>query len=368
MDRVRIEEGQALDLRGDSRQRGLGQAEAGDAGSAQVIAATVARVAQARRAGAFNEEVRAYLVAQRRFAEMHDPWSLAELSGIAEGFGLDMDALFDHLHLRIVGDLGEGAMLDGAPLDGDGCSALAIGAGEAGPVVAKNRDFSGTHLGVQTVFRHTGPDIATGSMLCVGSLGSPGAYSSGMNGRGLMLADTQVGAKTHKTGWLRYFLMNRILASCASVAEALAFIRSVPHAGGGTLVLADAGGAVAAVELGARQVAVEQKNRVLRTNHFVSKALAGDTLPPEDDKVAANSETRLAFLSGALPRLSGEVTEVMRLMARHADDEGRSAPVCQHAQGAEAQTISSVVYSWRDRCLYFHEGTPCLGKWKRFAL
>ena len=38
------------------------------------------------------------------------------------------------------------------------------------------------------------------------------------------------------------------------------------------------------------------------------------------------------------------------------------------ASGAEAQTLSSVVYSVRDRCLYFHEGTPCLGTWKRFAL
>ncbi|MBL6431104.1 MAG: hypothetical protein HPM95_07335 [Alphaproteobacteria bacterium] len=67
--------------------------------------------------------------------------------------------------------------------------------------------------------RHSGPDIATGSMLCVGSLGSPGAYSSGMNARGLMLADTQIGARTHRVGWLRYFLMTRCSPAVAMWAR-----------------------------------------------------------------------------------------------------------------------------------------------------
>ncbi|WP_029058533.1 C45 family autoproteolytic acyltransferase/hydolase [Stappia stellulata] len=365
---VAIEEGQARELRGDAWQRGRAQASAPGSDAARVAAATVARVIEARRAGVFDDRALSYLAAQRRFVEENDPHSLAEVSGIAEGFGMKVDDLFAHLHMRIVGDLGEGATLDGAPLDGDGCSAFALGAGRDGPLVAKNRDFSGAHLGIQTVFRHSGPDIATGSMLCVGSLGSPGAYSSGMNARGLMLADTQIGARTHRVGWLRYFLMTRVLARCSDVAEALAFIRSVPHAGGGSLILADAAGAVAGVELGAASVAVEEGERVLRTNHFLSEELARDTLPPDDDRIAANSEQRLAFLSHRLPALTGEVAEAMELMARHTDDAGEPAPVCQHAQGADAQTLSSVVYSGRDRCLYFHEGTPCLGKWKRFAL
>ncbi|MBB98476.1 MAG: hypothetical protein CML67_18420 [Rhodobacteraceae bacterium] len=363
-----IEELQPLELCGDAFQRGLAQASAPGSDAARVAAATVARVQEARRAGVFDDRALAYLAAQRRFVEEHDPESLAEVFGIAEGFALEVDDLFAHLHMRIVGDLGEGATLDGAPLDGDGCSAFALAAGRDGPLVAKNRDFSGTHLGIQTVFRHSGPDIATGSMLCVGSLGSPGAYSSGMNARGLMLADTQIGARTHRVGWLRYFLMTKVLARCGDVAEALAFIRSVPHAGGGTLILADVSGAAAAVELGTAFVAVEEGERVLRTNHFLSAELRDDTLPPDDDRIAANSEQRRAFLSRRLPALTGDVAEVMALMARHTDDAGAPAPVCQHAEGAEAQTLSSVVYSVRDRCLYFHEGTPCLGTWKRFAL
>ncbi|MEZ5884063.1 MAG: carcinine hydrolase/isopenicillin-N N-acyltransferase family protein [Paracoccaceae bacterium] len=98
--------------------------------------------------------------------------------------------------------------------------------------------------------------------------------------RGLALADTQVAVRHHRVGWLRYFLMTRILARCGTVAEALALIRACPHAGGGTLVLADAQGATAAVELGAAGPQVVQGGLALRTNHYVTQALAGDTLLP----------------------------------------------------------------------------------------
>ena len=46
--------------------------------------------------------------------------------------------------------------------------------------------------------------------------------------------------------------MTRLLRRCASVGEALAEIAALPHAGGGTMVLADAAGSHAAVELGHR--------------------------------------------------------------------------------------------------------------------
>jgi isopenicillin-N N-acyltransferase like protein len=49
--------------------------------------------------------MRDYIVAQRRFAETEDPHGLAELAGIAEGFGLDEEELFLHLHLGTLRDL-----------------------------------------------------------------------------------------------------------------------------------------------------------------------------------------------------------------------------------------------------------------------
>lgn len=358
-----VGEGNPVVMEGDAWLRGARQAAEKGAIREQVVAATVGRVERARADGLIGADEQAYLAAQKAFAEEHDPHSMAELGGIADGFGIAFDDLFTHLHLGTLADLARGAVLDG-----DGCSALGAGDTADGPLLAKNRDYSGAHLGIQKVFRQSGPDISTGAMLAVGSLGSPCAYSSGMNAAGLLLADTQVSVRAHRVGWLRYFLMNRILATCATVDEAVAFIRSAPHAGGGTLVLADHTGAAAAIELGANAVAVERGGIARRTNHFVTSELAGETLDPGDDRIAANSRKRLDFLDHTLPRIAWTVAELMQLMARHEDDGPHSAPICQHAGDGGAQTISSAVYSWRDRCLYFHEGNPCLGNWKRFVL
>ena len=205
-----VGEGIPAVMDGDAWLRGARQAAEKGATREQVVTATIGRVERARASGLIDSDAQAYLAAQKAFADDNDPHSMAELGGIAEGFGIAFDDLFTHLHLGTLGDLAKGA-----GLDTDGCSALGAGNTEDGPLVAKNRDFSGTHLGVQKVFRQSGPDIRTGTMLAIGSLGSPCAYSSGMNAAGLLLADTQVGVRAHRVGWLRYFLMNRILASCA---------------------------------------------------------------------------------------------------------------------------------------------------------
>ncbi|WP_349357514.1 C45 family peptidase [Stappia sp.] len=358
--------GTPLSLTGPPRARGAGQAaQAARSGvtRAAVAEATLARVSQARADGLIDAEAERYLAAQRDFAETQDPASMEELRGIAEGFGLDLDDLFAHLHLGILRDLAQGARADE-----DGCSALALVGDDAGPLVAKNRDFAGTHLGVQSVARHEGPDIDTGALLCVGSLGAPGAYSSGMNAAGLVLVDTQVGVRRHRVGWLRYFLMTRILATCRTVDDAVRLVRARPHAGGGTLVLADAQGASAAIELGAETVAVERAAPVWRTNHFVSRELAGDTLPARDDRVAENSRRRFAALEAQLPGTPPTAAALMRLMAQHADETPHAGPLCQHPAGDDARTISSTVYCVADHRLYFHEGNPCRGDWTHFTL
>ncbi len=348
-----------LRLTGSAYGRGRGQAAAGQ--GAQVRAATVGRVETARAEGLFDEAALAYLAAQRAFHTLHDPEGMAELLGIAEGFDLPEPELFAHLHLGTLRDLKGGAALI------DGCSAWAVAEGPDGPLVVKNRDYSGLHLGIQSVARHHGPDVATGGMLCLGSLGSPGAYSSGINAAGLALADTQVSVATHRVGWLRYFLMTRLLARCSTVAEAVAFIRTTRHAGGGTLVLADSSGATAAVELGAGAVTVASGAQVWRTNHLTG-TLARDTLPPKDDDIAGNSRDRFAHLARTLPGATWTRANARALMATHPDTSPGAAPICQHGQADDAQTISSAVYSCNLRQMDFCEGNPCTGAWRTESL
>jgi len=352
-----MSEALVLDLDGSAEARGRGQAQAGRA--EQVRAATVGRVAQARADGLIDAAAEDYLAAQRALHMQIDPEGLAELDGIAAGFDLDPAEMFAHLHLGTLRDLKGGARLD------DGCSAWAVAEGPDGPLVVKNRDFSGTHLGIQTVARHAGPDITTGAMLCLGSLGSPGAYSSGINARGFALADTQVAVRHHRVGWLRYFLMTRLLARCSTVAEALALIRAHPHAGGGTLVMADATGAAAAVELGASGPQVARGPWVLRTNHYVSRALAEDTLLPAGDVIASNSKRRYDFLAATLPTRRWGRAAAQALMATHPE---QGAPVCQHGADDGTMTIASAVYSCRAPGLLLCAGSPCRDAWRAHAL
>ncbi|MDT8858083.1 C45 family peptidase [Paracoccaceae bacterium Fryx2] len=350
-----------LHLVGSPYGRGRGQGNG--ALAAKVRLATVGRVAIARAEGLLDAAALDYLAAQRAWHDLHDPEGMSELLGSAEAFGLPEPDLFCHLHLGTLRDLKGGAAMI------DGCSAWAAAEGPDGPLVVKNRDTSGLHLGIQSLSRHQGPDVTMGAMICLGSLGSPGAYSSGLNARGFALADTQVPVATHRVGWLRYFLMTRLLARCATVAEALAMIRNAPHAGGGTLVMADAGGALAAVELGAGTVTVAQApDAVWRTNHYTTPALAADTLRPRDDTIADTSQARFDWLAATLPRRRWDAAGAARLMATHAADAPGAGPICQHADQQDGGTISSVVYSCKLRKVDICEGNPCTGTWQSVCL
>lgn len=155
-----------------------GRAQAGTAPAAAIRRATVERVERARADGLIDSDAGSYLTAQRHFHEIHDPEGLSELLGVADAFGLADADLFAHLHLGTLRDMKGGAALI------EGCSAWAVGQGPDGPLVVKNRDFSGQHLGIQCILRHAGPDIATGQVVSLGSLGSLAAWSSGMNAAG----------------------------------------------------------------------------------------------------------------------------------------------------------------------------------------
>lgn len=348
-----------LDLTGSPWDRGRAQAEGCD--PATVRRVTVARVEAARAEGVINADALDYVAAQERLHREIDPEGMAEVEGIATGFGFAFSDLFLHLHLGTLRDLKGGARIE------EGCSAWAVAQGPEGPLVVKNRDLALDGEVPQTIVTHRGADLRAGDVLALGSGGSPGAYSSGINARGLALADTQVPVSRHRVGWLRYLLMTRLLARCATVTEALALIRSHPHAGGGTLVMADATGAVAAVELSANGPQVILGDLLWRTNHYVTPAASGETLAPGRDRIAGTSAARFALLSARLPARDWTAAQARRLMAAH---EAEGAPLCQHrAEGQEGSaTVSGAIYSCREGSLLLCATNPCLGEWQRYAL
>ncbi len=230
------------ELRGSAYDRGRLQAQLNPDRIADVTVAVTRRLRELGPALAAPKVI-GWLDAQHAFMRDNDPDGYVEVQGIAEGFGIAADALFACLYSNVIADLAE------LPALADSCTAWAAPRGANGPVVVKNRDARGVQGDLQYVFRHADSEWSGRRILCVGSLGAPGAYSGGINTNGLAVADTQIGTADHGEGWLRSFLMTRILRECATVAEAVGLVFRTPHAGGGTLLLGDATGAVAAIEL-----------------------------------------------------------------------------------------------------------------------
>ncbi len=351
-----------LVLTGSALERG--RAQTGTEVVGPVVQAITRRLAE-RQDQLRREDIRAYLSRQWDFATANCGDEFAEMLGIAEGFALDPRDLFDFLHLGIVADLAlaDTTLRDAAP---DGCSAWALAASDEGPAVGKNRDFRGEHAGLQRVFLHADPAWPKGrKVLCVGSLGAPGAYSSGINSDGLALADTAIATTDHGTGWLRYFLMTRLLARHASVAEALEDIDTLTHAGGGSLVLADAGGDLAAVDLGHRKVAKQGGTAGwnARTNHFGPGSVAG---APDKANSSSDSRGRLRTLHRVLETGQKSLMALRRIMASH-DGNGISG-LCRHPEGGDSRTLSGAIFACNARLMYFCPGNPCETDWVRYTI
>ncbi|MBF9232196.1 C45 family autoproteolytic acyltransferase/hydolase [Microvirga alba] len=343
-------------LVGDAYARGRAQALCGEPLIAAVQSAIDTRLA---RAAPLLEKpsVRAFLLEQSRLLETLDPESAAEVAGLADGFERPFDTILAYLHLGILADFAT-----------DGCSAWSwTASASAGPILVKNRDYRGEHAALQRVFLHRDPDRPGKAVLCVGSLGSPGAFSSGMNARGFALVDTHVATRDHGPGLLRYFLMTRLLWNCRTVEEALRVIADTPHAGGGAIVMADASGSCAAVELGHRtQSAQISTPYVVRTNHFLCPERAPEGPSTEDGPMGRSTKGRYKRLRMWLEARAGGPTlaEVAALMGGHHDD-GEEA-LCRHGEDGDSRTISCAIFAPAELRLYFSSREPCAGEWNSY--
>jgi len=254
-----------------------------------------------------------------------------------------------------------------------GCSTWAASKGSTSsgePILVKNRDYHLEHLPLQVVVRAEPGDGHR--YLCVGSAGSPGVFGSGINEKGLCVADTRVRCLDNGPGLPAYSLMMQILEQYESVRSALEYLRRAKRMGGSNLILSDAQGDLAVFEVGHRRYGVIEADDhlVVNTNHFVSpdlKARFVDTNPPE---TKGNSLHRYKKLEGVLRGSYGEVGVELtkRLMASHGDP---LTSICRHKEvfmGKKTGTISTAIYLPAERKLLFRNGRPCEGEYEAFTL
>jgi isopenicillin-N N-acyltransferase-like protein len=295
-----------------------------------------------------------------------DPPILEMIRGQAEALKLDFDTLlrYDLVSYLRTNLLAKRSMVSG------GCTTwAAVGSATADgqPLLVKNRDYRPEHLPLQVLVTAT---PAVGYRYIYGSsAGSPGVFQSGMNEKGLAIADTHVCSTDIGPGLPDYSLMMHILEKHDTVRSALDYTSSVPRMGRNNLILADARGNVAVVELGYHHLAiVEAKNGiVVNTNHFVSPSLKESFVDCNPPPVKGNSFHRYELVRSELEATRGsiDVAFAQRLMATHA---GPLASICRHLeQNGQSATIATAIYEPVRRTLTFCHGCPCESSYQTFS-
>ena len=207
---------------------------------------------------------------EERAFRTYAPALWEEIGGIAEGLNIPME--------RAVAHFGN----DGLRMPTGGCSAVM-----SGGVYGRNYDF--WPRGYEARFALI---QVRGSYASIGGSHQLTGRLDGMNEHGLSIGLHLVRARPRAPGLTSTLLVRRVLDSCATTAEAIAFLRRTPHAMQYNYSLLDARGAAAVIEAGAGAVAVRGGDWLACTNHFQSPQLKG-------------LNRRVAHSIGRLPPLEG---------------------------------------------------------------
>ena len=283
------------------------------------------------------------------------------LRGMAKTLSFDWDTFFRYT----VGSY----LLDRAlqPKFDDGCTVWAAShpiTREGIPILIKNRDYRPWHQDIQCLVR---AKPARGYQYTyITSAASPGVYSSGMNERGLAVADTHVASLDIGRGVARYSLSMQLLEHHSSVSSGLDYLQQVTHLGDGTLVLLDSQGDMAVYECGHTKQGIirDQGGYVVSTNHYVTDALSEEWMDYSPPKLQGNSQARYTRVSSALQSSAGHVDHhfAQTLMASHGT---RLDSLCRHQSiSPRSTTISSAIYLPQQQMIYIAKGLPCRERYR----
>jgi len=352
---------QVLSLQGDHFKMGLQHGQQVHNLRPLIVATIDARLARSARRG--GSETR--LLQELEQAWMESAHSTMDmLRGIAEGLELPFPRLFHYAAASYLDDVAQSSA------SAEACTVWAASGPatrQGTPILTKNRDYSLKHLPLQAL-AYAAPREGY-RYLYVTSAGSPAVFSSGMNERGLAVADTHVPSKDIGPGLARYVLMMNLLEKHATVTSALSYLEKVEQMGAGNLILADAQGDVVVVESGYKQFGLVSpvENMVAATNHFVSSELRGQYLEDYARASGSESRARLQVVQTILKEHWGtlDVETTQQLMARH---KNGSVAICRHDTGDDTSTISNAIFLPAERKLLFCNDRPCGGSYATYTL
>ncbi|NLF12578.1 MAG: hypothetical protein GX597_12395 [Anaerolineaceae bacterium] len=299
--------------------------------------------------------------------QQEDEPLLAMIRGQAQALSLEFDVL---LRYNLIAFLRDDLLVRRARA-AEGCTTWAASGSataDGEPILAKNRDYRADHLSLQIVAQAT-PENGY-PYLYVGSAGSPGVFSAGMNQAGLAVADTHVYSTDLGPGLPSYSLMMHTLEDHETVASALDYLRAAPRLGRNNLILADATGHLAVLEGGHSRYGLFESHSgaLVNTNHFVSDQMRGyyaHVDPPQD---RSRSTGRYETASRALAGAQGQI-DVPFAKALAATHDGPLGSLCCHPEaGSKSATISAAIFLPRQQQMLFCHGLPCQGPFDHISL
>lgn len=229
----------------------------------------------------------------RPYVRAHAPFLDEEVVGVAEGSGLALDEAY-LLQLRAEAastpTAGPAPLLTSRDDAGDECTSVAIlpdVTADGSAMIAHNADLPPFYREISVVLEIV-PDDAPAILML-----TPAGQVSyiGMNQAGLAVTANYLTCDGWRIGFPRYFL-SRVALAHRSVDEAIAAIRQIPRASSRNLLMLDASGTAADLEMTpTRDARLDPQDGLLaHANHYVSPDLLAEERAGD---YVHNSQTRM---------------------------------------------------------------------------
>lgn len=284
---------------------------------------------------------------------LYMPELFEELRGVADGAELDYDAI---LTLTMT-----------APFESDeipSCSIVAVmpeRTGDGRMIIGRNYDMF-EDISKEPATRYlTYPE---GHYASVGNCDIWVGRWDGLNEAGLFTGTTALFLPEPKPplpGPVGWFIGRHMLDQCATVDEAIEFIKNLHCTGSGGRLIADSSGKAVVMEssVEGREIRYPEDGLLILTNYAVCPAFAGKD---RNSEYFADSQARYNRLRELLGR--SKVIDVEMVKQAMSDHEGG---VCSHkvdSSGRKDSTIWSIVARPGDRKADIAEGHPCRAKYR----
>lgn len=347
-----------LRVAGDAYARGV---QRGRALGELVVSRFERAIAELRAGAPWDESCRVAARFERVLAE-RDPDVLEVLRGVADGAGLP----WDDYRVAVMG-AGGWFRLD--------CSVFAAGGAataDGGLILGKNGDLDPPFMDEHDVFvQEVAPERGY-RFIEMGVYPERAYQPDGMNEHGLAIVGCGQRVSDGPRAWrdgldvglTLYDAMHRLYTRCATVDEALAVLRESPRGySGRTLILGDASGRWAKVELSYDKIAVfePEPDRNYPANFVcagVSGTLSAPALRPliSGPRERPSSYVRYDRYLDLLTRHAGAIDlDFARRLLRDTEPEPGEYSICKHAGNP---TLESFIFEPQRRRAWALKGLP----------